>query len=66
LMHAGPWTDRKEAYAAWGRWISIPRIDGKRPVAIERRSDSLRLLYEVPHGREPLPVSFGLPEYAAQ
>lgn len=64
-MKAGPWTDYREACANWPTFITIPAIDGTLPVALERRNGSVRILYERPASeREPLPVAYGIVEYA--
>lgn len=65
-MTHGPWTSQIDAYAMWQRFITTPSIDGKRPVAVERRNGELRLLYVRPTDREPAPIAcLGIPEYVA-
>lgn len=62
----GPWTDLREACNRWWKFLETKSIDGRLPVATERKNGAVRLLYVLPNdGREPIPVTAGLPEYVS-
>lgn len=63
-MKTGPWTDYKDACRYWHIFIRVRSIDGRKPVATERRGKLVRLLYALPvDGRESTVFVNGLPEY---
>lgn len=59
---AGPWGDYRELVSLAEKGLAPSSIDGRRPVAIERKGqDAARLLYEHPEGRERVPDVAFLP-----
>ncbi len=67
IVRAGPWIREGELPQEWdGSIRGITSINGRKPVALERRSPGLvRVLFERPgEDREPIPTSIGaMPEY---
>jgi hypothetical protein len=66
-MHAkhGPWSDYGLVMRLWYH-DRVKSIDGRKPVAVERKQNLARLLFEKPADeREPFRVFFGMPEYVA-